>query len=141
MAETKRAGKGKARRRPDLPTSRGAFGRHCRGCGLVVLEGLSEERCGWLVQTDCQALTHTLEQAALILGRRTFRVWNRPGQHGILLARRDAFHLRTRADPAAGVVIVAEHLCGTILRSPAGLIPSMRVSVSSFGDDDAPPPF
>ena len=109
---------------------------HCRRCSMVVLAGLDGPRCAGFVAVDMATLTADGELACLLAGRPTFRLWRAVGNR-FELQRRDQWNVRTRADVAAGVLVVPEHRCGAPLGSAGWPTPPASVVT----DPDADPPF
>jgi hypothetical protein len=112
--------------------------RHCAGCGRLVLAGYDSPACADLAVADPNPLTPTLEAAAVILARPTWRLWGQPG-HYELTARTPARVLGVQLVPAGpDVIVVATHDCARppLTRTTLPTRPPQFVV-----DSDGPPPF
>lgn len=107
--------------------------KNCPRCTGVVLAGYEDDRIAGTLVVDPYRLDPGEEQAAVILGRATWRLWGMAGQWRAI--RRTPRPEATPLPPAsAHVVVVADHACGTSLSTTALAVGIVRPTY-----DEVPP--
>lgn len=117
-----------------------AIPRPCPDCARLTLTGYDSPLLALLATTDPYALTTRQEAAAVILTRRTYRLWGIP-LHYELTRRHHPRLPPWLTYPAAdtpGVTVVAEHHCDT---PPLGTTPIPLRPPRPTVDYDGPIPF
>lgn len=92
-----------------------ATNSRCPVCGNPVIRGLDAPVAAFTAKADPGHLDPAGELAALLAGRRTYRLWSTPK---VTLRLRD--HWQITGHPAGTVPVVAEHRC----HEPLGTIPT-----------------
>lgn len=92
----------------------------CASCGLIILTGDEDDRVAGSVRADPWRLSHDGETAAIVLGRRTWRLWGswpsyRAVERIVGLAGPTTAPLAPAGLGPGDCVVVPAHVCGTRL--------------------------
>ncbi len=112
--------------------ARQARPRRCPRCGAVVLAGLDADLAALRAVVDPAPLSAQAELAALLAGRRTFRLANADGGR-VEIDARDHFAI-SATPPGGNVIVVAAHECG----KPLAEIPSANIPPVVPGEEGCP---
>lgn len=119
------------------PTGRGVKATHCPSCKTPILAGLDQDTCAIRATVDWTPLNPAGELAALLAGRRTYRLDLQPGGNP-KLTRRTPADIRRPIKKWMRADIVPAHQCNT---PPLPTIPTRLTTEIIEDDPNTPPPF
>lgn len=119
------------------PTGRGVKATRCPTCKTPILAGLDGDTCAIRATVDFTPLDPAGELAALLAGRRTYRLDLQPGGNP-KLTRRTPADIRRPIKHWMKADIVPAHQCSA---PPLPTIPTRLITEIVEDDPNTPPPF